>query len=186
MSKSKIKDEALLFFQVSPEERLKDKKVFKIRLENLLKIKKIPPADFLSDIDCAKKRRLAFLRNAREGMKSGSKYEKWCSSEFRLFDTPASKKFHQEKENVSCLVTGEESIKLVRERSSGDNIFDTERQVLSKNPDGTLKRSVIKETYARVTLRGKRKSVDEHCVSTVSIFSIMAFQNVIYNHAPQS
>ena len=146
----------------------------------------IPPADFLSDVDCAKKRRLAFLRNAREGMKSGSKYEKWCSSEFRLFDTPASKKFHQEKENVSCLVTGEESIKLVRERSSGDNIFDTERQVLSKNPDGTLKVSVIKETYARVTLRGKRKSVDEHCVSTVSIFSIMAFQNVIYNHAPQS
>ena len=35
----------------------------------------IPPADFLSDVDCAKKRRLAFLRNAREEMKSGSKYE---------------------------------------------------------------------------------------------------------------
>ena len=113
----------------------------------------IPPADFLSDVDCAKKRRLAFLRNAREEMKSGSKYEKWCSSEFQLFDTPASKKCHQEKENVSCLVTGEESIKLVRERSSGDNIFDAERQVFSKNSDGTVKRSVIKETYARVTLR---------------------------------
>ena len=40
MPKSKIKEEALLFFQVSPEERLKDKKVFKIRLEDLLKIKK--------------------------------------------------------------------------------------------------------------------------------------------------
>ena len=40
VSETKIKDEALLFFQVSPEERLKDKKVFKIRLENLLKIKK--------------------------------------------------------------------------------------------------------------------------------------------------
>ena len=39
----------------------------------------IPPADFLSDVDCAKKRRLA------------------------LFDTPASKKCHQEKEIVSCL-----------------------------------------------------------------------------------
>ena len=62
----------------------------------------IPPANFLSDVDCAKKRRLAFLRNAREEMKSGSKYEKWCSSEFRLFNTPASKKCHQEKENVSC------------------------------------------------------------------------------------
>ena len=40
VSKSKIKDEALLFFQVSPEERLKVKKVFKICLEDLLKIKK--------------------------------------------------------------------------------------------------------------------------------------------------
>ena len=65
----------------------------------------IPPAD----VDCAKKRRLAFLRNAREEMNSGSKYEKRCSSEFRLFDTPASKKCHQEKENVSCLVTGDET-----------------------------------------------------------------------------
>ena len=89
----------------------------------------IPPADFLSDVDCAKKRRLA------------------------LFDTPASKKCHQEKEIVSCLVTGEESIKIVKERSSGDNIFDAERQVFSKNSDGTVKRSVIKETYARATLR---------------------------------
>ena len=40
VSETKIKDEALLFFQVSPEDRLKDKKVFKIRLEDLLKIKK--------------------------------------------------------------------------------------------------------------------------------------------------
>ena len=39
MSESKIKDEALVFFHVSPEERLKDKKVFKIRLEDLLKVK---------------------------------------------------------------------------------------------------------------------------------------------------
>ena len=40
VSESKIKDAALLFFQVSPEERLKDKKVFKICLEDLLKKKK--------------------------------------------------------------------------------------------------------------------------------------------------
>ena len=40
VSEQKIKDEALLFFQVSAEESLKDKKVFKIRLEDLLKVKK--------------------------------------------------------------------------------------------------------------------------------------------------
>ena len=35
VSKSKIKDEALLFSLVSPEKRLKDEKVFKILLEDL-------------------------------------------------------------------------------------------------------------------------------------------------------
>ena len=97
-------------------------------------------------------------------MRSSVKYQEWCSTEFRLFDlpTPAVRtKVNQEKENVSCLMKEKESIKLVRESSSGDNIFDAERQVFSKNSDGTVKRSVIKETYARVTLREKRKSEDE-------------------------
>ena len=56
-------------------------------------------------------------------MKSGLEYEKWCSTEFRLFDTSVAKKSLHEKENVSCLVTKHESIKLVRERSSRANIF---------------------------------------------------------------
>ena len=52
-----------------------------------------------------------------------------------------------------------ESIKLLRERSAGDNIFDAERQVFSKNSDGTIKKSVIKETYARVTRQDKRENL---------------------------
>ena len=50
VSESKIKNEALLFFQVSPEERLKDKKVFKIRLEDLLKIKKNTEEFLMQDV----------------------------------------------------------------------------------------------------------------------------------------
>ena len=46
-------------------------------------------------------------------------------------------------------------------RSTCDNVFEAKRQVFSKNSDGTIKKSVIKETYARVTVRQKRKSVDE-------------------------
>ena len=75
-------------------------------------------------------------------MRSSVKYQEWCSTEFRLFDlpTPAVRtKVNQEKENVSCLMKEKESIKLVRERSTGDNIFDAERQVFSKNSDGTVK-----------------------------------------------
>ena len=54
--------------------------------------------------------------------------------------TPAVRtKVNQEKENVSCLMKEKESIKLVRGRSSWDNIFDVERQVFSKNSDGTVK-----------------------------------------------
>ena len=61
-----------------------------------------------------------------------------------------------------------ESIKLLRERLTGDNIFDAERQVFSKNSDGTIKKSVIKETCARVTLRPKRKSVDDESLKEIS------------------
>ena len=61
-----------------------------------------------------------------------------------------------------------ESIKLLRERLTGDNIFDAERQVFSKNSDGTIKESVIKEMYARVTLRPKRKPVDDESLKDIS------------------
>ena len=64
-----------------------------------------------------------------------------------------------------------EGIKLLRERSTGENIFDAERQVFSKNSDGTIKRSVIRETYARVTVRQKRKSVDGDSLEENSEFA---------------
>ena len=95
----------------------------------------------------------------------------WCSQEFKLFDSHNEtlvRKLEQEQENVSQLMKESESIKLLRERSAGDNIFDAERQVFSKNSDGTIKKSVIKETCARVTLRPKRKSVDDESLKEIS------------------
>ena len=58
-------------------------------------------------------------------------------------------------------MTEKGGFQLVRERSTGDKIFDAKRKVFSKNADGTIKKSVITETYARVTLRQKRKAVDD-------------------------
>ena len=49
------------------------------------------------------------------------------------------------------------NIKQIRERSSGRNIFDAEQTVISKNEDGTIKKSMIKETYANITIRKKRQ-----------------------------
>ena len=40
--------------------------------------------------------------------------------------------------------------------------------MFSRNSDGTIKRSVIKETYASVTLRQKRKSVDDDSLKEIS------------------
>ena len=48
-------------------------------------------------------------------------------------------------------------IHLTRERSSGKNIFDAEKIIISKQQDGTMKKSVIKETYAKITLRKRHQ-----------------------------
>ena len=63
----------------------------------------------------------------------------------------ARKKIAEETDN---------QIKLVRERSSGKNIFDVEKTVITECQDGTTKKSVIKETYAKVTLRKKRHQTE--------------------------
>ena len=123
-----------------------------------------PPRDFLSDVDCEKKRRLSFLKSARDEMKSGLKFQDWRSERFSLFGSlteSLEKKLDKERANVSQLMTEKGDFQLVRERSTGDNIFDAKRKVFSKNADGTIKRSVITETYARVTVRQKRKAVDQ-------------------------
>ena len=96
---------------------------------------------------------------------------KISSQEFKLFDSHYEtlvRKLEQEQENVSQLMKESEGIKLLRERSTGENIFDAQTQVFSRNSDGTIKRSVIKETYARVTLRQKRKSVDDDSLKEIS------------------
>ena len=83
ISEEKIKTEAGKFFNLSVEDKAKDKKVFKIRLEGLLTSQKNveqnlvreilkakggqgkhcenPPRDFLSDVDCEKKGDCHFL-----------------------------------------------------------------------------------------------------------------------------
>ena len=74
-------------------------------MENIVKI---PPKDFLSEVECEKKRRLKFLKTARGEVKCGFKYKDWCSKEFKLFDSHNEtlvRKLEQEQENVSQLMT---------------------------------------------------------------------------------
>ena len=104
---------------------------------------------------CDKKSRFKTAGNVK---KCGLKYKDWRSKEFRLFDSlneTVVMTLDQEQANVSCLMKEHKGTKCARERSTGKNIFDAERHELSKKWNGIMKRSVIKETYANVTVRQK-------------------------------
>ena len=95
VSEEKINAESVAFFMLSPEEKTKDKKMFKIRLEELVKMQRStetslmrevmksnggngkqyvnPPEYFLAGVEDDKKRRLAFLKQSREEVRSSVK-----------------------------------------------------------------------------------------------------------------
>ena len=50
---------------------------------------------------------------------------------------------------------------LTKERSSGQNIFDTSKKTVLKQPDGTTTERVVKQTFANIRVRGKRKNCDD-------------------------
>ena len=50
-----------------------------------------------------------------------------------------------------------ESYHMVRERSSGPNIIETKRTVLTQNEDGSIKKSVVLEQMAKITKRENKK-----------------------------
>ena len=97
VSEEKINAESVAFFMLSPEEKTKDKKMFKIRLEELVKMQRStetslmrevmksnggngkqyvnPPEYFLAGVEDDQKRRLAFLKQSREEMRSSVKYQ---------------------------------------------------------------------------------------------------------------
>ena len=50
-----------------------------------------------------------------------------------------------------------ETVKMVRERSSGPNIHDTEKIVLSKNYDGKVRKRLVLETVDMTEFHAKNK-----------------------------
>ena len=69
---------------------------------------------------------------------------KISSQEFKLFDSHYEtlvRKLEQEQENVSQLMKESEGIKLLRERSTGENVFDAERQANTCFVSGTFKQN---------------------------------------------
>ena len=180
VSEEKIKQESIKFFQLTTKESAKSKQLFKKDIQEFVskhvnmqkcltreylgahgghgKHQENPPEEFERDIDDEKKRRLAFLKFGREGMKSSQKYKAWLEQDCQLFvktNELSEKDVDKEVEINPKEKTNE--IHLTRERSSGKNIFDAEKIIISKQQDGTMNKSVIKETYGRITLRKRHQ-----------------------------
>ena len=68
-----------------------------------------------------------------------------------LFSASVAKQETKTGEQIQ--ITEGSTVKLIRERSCGRNIFDAEQTVISKNADGSIKKSVIKETYGKMSIR---------------------------------
>ena len=170
ISEEKFKAEAIKFFGLTQEESCKSKQYFKKDIQEFInkhvnlqksilrefleenggigKHHETPPEDFKTEVQEEKQRRLAFLKFGREGMKSSRKYQEWLTQDYSIFSKTGTnidgdKKRDFEDTNNQILLT--------RERSSGRNIFDAEKTVISKHQDGSIKKSVIKETFAKVS-----------------------------------
>ena len=66
---------------------------------------------------------------------------KISSQEFKLFDSHSRQEIGARTENVSQLMKECEGIKLLRERSTGENVFDAERQANTCFVSGTFKQN---------------------------------------------
>ena len=93
----------------------------------------------------SQKRKALFVQQCREEMKLSAKYLSWIDKDFQLFNE--SKKVTPSKIEQKV----GETIKLTRE--SGPNIHDASKTTYTKQRDGTLVKTVLKQTYANITIR---------------------------------
>ena len=101
------------------------------------------------------------------------KYKQWEAEQIHIdgltFFNEEDKEKHtlKQKENKKGESPGEtdsgETFKLVRERSSGPNIFEAERTVLTLNQEGgEPKKAVIRDVYAKITTRQVLKRANDN------------------------
>ena len=78
-------------------------------------------------------------------------------------------KLSKENKNLQELGSSQkETFCITKQRSSGPNILETERNVLTLQDDGTHRKTVIKDVFAKVTTRNilKRKNDDKDNVTS--------------------
>ena len=114
LAESEIKIESVKFFKLSGDDLNRNKKMFKLALEKLVRkdaniqktllreIKKlhhkgqgkagaalpeIPPTDFFPDISDVNERKMMFFKQCKEELKLSRKYLTWVDKEFKLFSS---------------------------------------------------------------------------------------------------
>ena len=92
----------------------------------------------MSDISDEKERKREFLTVGREETKLSKEYQDQLRETCDLFSASVAKRETKMGEQIQ--ITEGSTIKLIRERSCGRNIFDAEQTVISKNEDGTVKK----------------------------------------------
>ena len=117
------------------------------------------PENFGLDINEEKRRNFEFVKMCRAEIRNSAGYLEWLDEECTLMlDSKVEKlkKIQAEKDKILESAEGTETLKVVRERSSGPSITDTEKTVFSQNKDGSLKKGILKGTFANVTIRKKK------------------------------
>jgi deoxycytidylate deaminase len=91
-------------------------------------------------------------------------YHEWKTCYFSLKNDLAKTELEKENRHIKNLLAEKNSVKnlkITKQRSSGPNIYDTEKIVVTEKPDGTIRKTVVKETIATVTRRKRKISGDD-------------------------
>ena len=144
VSEEATKSEAVVFFNLSEDKATISKAKFKKDIEGFIASHKsfqtrllrhllgekggsgknydIPPSNFRADISDEKERKREFLTAGREETKLSKEYQDWLRETCDLFSASVAKRETKMGEQIQ--ITEGSTIKLIRERSCGRNIFD--------------------------------------------------------------
>ena len=95
-----------------------------------------------------KTRRGAFAAICRQEIAKHEIYENWKNQPVPM--KADDKKVQSENENRkinNMIIESNPNVRLTKQRSSGANIYDAEKIVLTKKPDGTVKKNSFKRNY---------------------------------------
>ena len=114
------------------------------------------PIDF-----CPNAKEKTFIHKKVQGEeKNFELYINWLDEKCDIFvdsNQEVATKILTENQMIFDLTEDNTNIKLIKERSSGPNIIDTEKTIFFQNENGSINKRFLKKTYAKVTVRKKKK-----------------------------